>query len=169
MKLISLIALLMILNVNSLTAQVLTFDEVQNLRANTLDEVENYLLKRNWQMFGSKQASGDQVGKVVFGYYKDGEAATIVFYLCDMGNACNRISIEVFNINTYKDYVSRLNTLNYKAIETKIIDDGIETIYQNKTTTCDETTTRFKPDANTNIPAYKFVFIDNYTYKLLDQ
>jgi hypothetical protein len=84
-----------------------------------------------------------------------------------LGSSCNRISIEIYDLVTYKDYMNRLNTLNYKVIKTDVEDEGVEAVYQTKSMTCVVTTLRFKPDANTNIPAYKFLFVDNLTYKVL--
>jgi uncharacterized membrane protein len=64
--------------------QILTFDEVQNLRTNSLNDIQNYLTNKNWEMVGSKKAKNGQVDKVGFGYLQNNEAAFILFYICDL-------------------------------------------------------------------------------------
>ena len=149
--------------------QILTFDEVQNLRTSSLNDVQNYLAKKNWEMVGVIKATTEELGKVVFGYYKDGEGGTITFYVGEFNNLSNRIAIEIYKLASFKNYINRLTILNYKMKDTKIEDEGIETIYQTKNTTCIVTTKRVKTNDKTNLPVYRFTFMDNFSNELLQE
>ncbi len=149
-------------------SQNLTFDQVQSLRQKDLTELEIFLTKMGWKMTEAEGATDKTMGHATFGYevnrFDSKKAvAWITFYESKIKTKYNRLGIQISKPQLYSTYLTRLTANGYKLVTSKIIDGGIEKIYQNSTTTIIVTTSTSEGSFTKNT-TYDFFFIDNLSY-----
>jgi len=149
-------------------AQNLSFEQVQQLRTKSLDQVDNFLSAKGWQMTDAEEATEHSMASATFGYKVDdfdSEKATswFVYYKALLGNDYNRISIQVNSAEVYKLYLARLAVNGYKLKSSRIEEGRIVKVYRNATTTC--TVSTFTTEGSyTRKTAYSFFFLKNIDY-----
>lgn len=168
MKQIFLVAFI-ILSLSSF-AQNITFDQAQSLRKKGLAEVESFLTLKGWSMTNATEATDSQMGSATFGYGvdrfdSDKALGWITYYESILGEAYNRLSIQVHKTTIYSTFLTRLTANGYKLKSSKIIDGGIQKIYKNTTTTCVVTTTTTEGTFSKG-STYMFLLMDNLSYTL---
>lgn len=151
-------------------SQNITFDQVQNLRKESIDEVEIFLTQRGWKMTDASNETSDKLGSATFGYnidMFDSEKANswITFYENSNNAIKNRISIQITQAKIYSAFLARLSANLYKMKSSQIEDGRIIKVYQSKSTTC-VVKTFTSEGVYSKSTAYSFFFIDNLSYTL---
>jgi hypothetical protein len=155
---------------NLVNSQNISFDQAQNLRKQSLANVEAFLTAKGWSMTEAEEATTENMGNATFGFNVDqfdNEKASgwINFYISSIKSSYNRISIQVHKSSLYSTFLTRLTPNGYKLRSTKIEDGAIKKVYANTTTTC-VVRTSTSEGTYTKLTSYSFLFLDNLDYQL---
>jgi antitoxin component YwqK of YwqJK toxin-antitoxin module len=115
-------------------AQNLTLNDlVLTCKMANWDEVNELLLKKNWEYYESSKGDDEHYSTITWSYDKQNysDAARGWFYLYTYEGHPNKIRYIVFNKNAYNTIKSQLVALGMKLTASSIKDDEIEATYAN--------------------------------------
>lgn len=122
-------------------SQNLTFDQFQSLRTKSLNDVEEFLTSRKWELISATASSDDSLGKVVFAYERsinNPNAAKnwIKLFLSNKSSLNNQIQIQLNSNKSYQLFLNRMKQLGFVFYKVKVGEIGIDKIYKSKTNVC---------------------------------
>ncbi len=121
---------------NMIIAQNLNLEDVLSLQKKDLIEVEEYLSAKDWNFIEGKKESDEIFGSAIFAFNKassgDEAESFIHYYYSDI---IKRINIQIHKKEKYNLFITTVKELEYKAIASKMEDNQINKVYQNKSTT----------------------------------
>ncbi|WP_433812093.1 hypothetical protein [Flavobacterium johnsoniae] len=114
-------------------SQNLSLDELISLRKKELSEIEEFLTNKNWSFLSAEEPEQDKLGLVTFAFDKsnyDDKAQSFLRYFYSDKSESKRIQIQVNKKEIYNSYLTKLKSLEYKIINSKIENGKIIKIYE---------------------------------------
>lgn len=111
-------------------SQNLSFQEFNSLKNKSLAEVEEVMLKKDWEFHGAEKPTENDRGVISF-INDTGDTNTSffsLFYHPDYPRNIARLSF--YSKETYKDFLSQIKAKN-KLVDSKVSDKGIIKYYAN--------------------------------------
>jgi len=158
------LGLILILS-NSIIAQNLNLEEVLSLQKKDLIEVEEYLSAKDWNFIEGKKESDDIFGSVIFAFNKSSngdEAESFIHYY--YSDSIKRINVQIHKKEKYNLFITTVKDIGYKAIASKMEDNQINKVYQNRSTTIIFSITSSKNESYSTSTIYACFVLSNEDY-----
>lgn len=156
---------------NVTIAQCLTFGEVEKIRDFDLADFELFLTNRDWQLTDVNEKNDNQLAKAVFAYGlldddKESAECWVTFWPKTDSVCEGRILIQISNKKFFGEFIRELKSKNYILKKSRIINGELKKLYQNKSITCEVTTSLERNPENIK-SIYSFFICDNSEVKLI--
>lgn len=150
-------------------SQNLTFDQFQSLRTKPLNQIEEFLSSKKWELISAIEPSDDSLGKVVFAYERNINSPNtarnwIKLYLSKKSSFNNQIQIQLNNNKAYQLFLNRLKQLGFIFHNIKVGENGIDKIYKSKMTVCLITLSQIETSNSSQSSVYYFTLYNRVQY-----
>ena len=109
-------------------SQPLTFRNLIELRSKALNNVESFLLKRNWEFASSKEEDDSSCAIIAF-KLNTNKSDEIVQYLYSESASVNRIWYATFNKNTFIQLTNQALAQNFKYLKNRVEGEALSNLY----------------------------------------
>lgn len=136
-------------------AQYISFDELLSLRAKDLDEVNDYLIKKKWEIDNAKEGDYEEYNRATWAFNKnhyENKARAWFSYL--YADGFTNVIRYMTTSSTYHDLIkARIKALGFKLSDKAIEENGLAFTYINEQRTVKVTTDKDED----GIPRYSFL------------
>ncbi|MFD0964287.1 toxin-antitoxin system YwqK family antitoxin [Pseudofulvibacter geojedonensis] len=145
-------------------AQNITLNDLQIVCNKKSSELVNqYLMNKGWEYYDSEKGDTYKYNTITWAYEKSSydDKATGWFYLYTYEGEPNKVSYNVFNINSYNKIKKSLSSYGYKLKDDKIENDKIISTYENSKFRIEVTTSKRKDNDiyDRSFTSYSFMLI----------
>jgi hypothetical protein len=154
---------------STLFSQNISLEEVITLRTKNLAVVEEYLTAKGWDLINTEVEGESSLGSMDFAYNKSNyndKAEAFVTYLYSEKIGRKRISIQMSKKEKYTLFLNQVKSKGVSLIKSKIEDDLIKKVYQNKSLTFIVTTSTQVDDFSSTKTTYSFLVITNSDFEI---
>ena len=115
-----------------LKAQILSIGEVRSLMKKDAEEINDYLITRDWSLVNS--STEDSTARVTYGFEFNNKTkeASIFLNIYFLKGLDNNIKMTFFGNNIYKNYINDLKNIGAKKESSKVSEDGVTTLFKTK-------------------------------------
>lgn len=148
-------------------SQNLSLDELISLRKKELVDVEEFLTNKNWSLLSAEEPNDNKMGIIVLAYNKsnyDDKAQSFIKYYYSNKSKNKRLNIQVNKKDIYNLYLTKLKSLGYKILNSKIENGEIIKIYEGKTIIIEITVATQKDGLENTKTYYNFFLVEKDDY-----
>lgn len=112
-------------------AQNLNFSDLLYLKNNSLNKVEEYLIKRNWKFDSFTPVDGADFSQASFVYYDAKGLGNLAYLTYVFSQTDTEVQLTFFKKEKYFEYLNEVKALKSELISTRTTkESGLQKVYQ---------------------------------------